>query len=871
MSFFLTPSAKAKRKPITKPKTTPSKPTNRLVASMQRLGCAACKLNTAPVKTSKMTPQLAPQKGGILVIGGAPDEREDETGKSFSNETGKLLRSLIPYELKSIISYDNIINCRTDEEVIVNEVQCCHNRRVRVIQEQQPKLIIGLGVPVLQSILGSSDIHALRGRLSVVKIGNHTCHSLSTFHPNDVVKFAFNKEKPLNSQYGHCFRHDIEYACSVYDELELPEIVSEEQLRSSVRIFDGSKETDFKELINCLEQAYEALILAIDIETQNVRPFGNGSKLLTVAISFDDKHFAFSVHHKDSKWGAVRTPIIMEDLRQILLNNNIKICHNVPFEVEWFADYYGPEVVNHHAWECTQLQAHFLDERKGTGRDDDNANPFHSLDFLCKTYFGLAFKGLFKLDKKDMENQDLTETLIYNGVDTYQTLRLWHYQNKLLKQRGLYDVYKKSVWRQPTVALMQLLGMPVDQNRVKEFQNKLSSELQQIDTDIKGLDIVKKFIQDKGSFNPAGEDAITLFRDYLKRKEIQVQDGKQLRWSVDKNVLDKIDHPLAKLIVKLRNVTKMKSTYVDELELGVGKYIYPDGKIHCNFNTTFTTTGRTSSSNPNCQNFPQRSDSWVRKQIIAPPGHKIIAADYGQLEACSGAMCSRDPYLVKVLWEDYDTHMFWSEVLNKVLIKHYGKEKAIEIIGDFSDPKIAKKIRSRIKNKLVFPAFFGAQNKSIAGYLNLDLTVIDDVMKQFWKTFAGFKDWQDVTMRKYYEVGYVESPSGRRRHLPMTRNEAINASIQGQASDIVCDAMCRLSYIAVSQNKMWLHPRLNIHDDISLISPDEHVEEAIEIVVHTMLTPKFDCVNVPLSVTVSVGQNWGEMSEVGKFWSHKDV
>jgi hypothetical protein len=194
---------------------------------------------------------------------------------------------------------------------------------------------------------------------------------------------------------------------------------------------------------------------------------------------------------------------------------------------------------------------------------------------------------------------------------------------------------------------MQLLGMPVNQAKVKELQTRLRDEISIIEAEIENLDVVKRYVKDTGGFNPLGEDAIALFRDYLKRSEIQVQDGQRLRWSIDKNVLEKIDHPLAELIVQLRNKTKMKSTYVDGLELNKGKYIYNNSILHCNFNTTFTTTGRLSSDEPNMQNFPSRSDAWVREQIQAPDGCTIIAIDYGQLEMCGAAMCSSDPVLKK--------------------------------------------------------------------------------------------------------------------------------------------------------------------------------------------------------------------------------
>ncbi len=308
----------------------------------------------------------------------------------------------------------------------------------------------------------------------------------------------------------------------------------------------------------------------------------------------------------------------------------------------------------------------------------------------------------------------------------------------------------------------------------------------------------------------------------------------------------------------------MKSTYVDGLELGKGKYIYADGLIHCNFNSTFTTTGRFSSDEPNMQNFPHRNDSWVREQIEAPDGHVIVAADYGQLEMCGAAMCSKDPILIKDLWNDVDTHMVWAAKLAEIYPLCVG--------GDFNDPEVAKSFRSLFKNKITFPAIYGASNASMAGYINIDQCYIDDLMDIFWDSFKGIKKWQSDLLCSYRETGYVESPTGRRRHHPLTSNEAINAPIQCLGSEIVVDAMNRLSFLAASTNQWHLHPRLNVHDDLTFCVPLKKFDESVATIVEIMLTPTFGkIINVPLSVSVEYGKNWYNMFTIGKFWSHKDI
>jgi uracil-DNA glycosylase family 4 len=857
MSFFFSKQdRKAAAKPAGKPMGAPRKAAS--VAALRRLGCAACPLNRADIITPKMLPTLARQTD-VYFLAEAPGRDEDEnTGKPLTGPSGSLLRQCIPSSSLAVSSFDNVCNCRpTDAKgnraPVWQEIECCQPRRVKFIEQAKPKLIVGLGAVPLGAILGSSDLSGMRGRLFAVKIGSHECWFMPTYHPSFILRTAYDKKKPLNSKLGHCFRLDVRHACNTSQNLRPTHIETEPEIRSGVQCFDGSDPSHYGKLCALLDHAGKADAIAIDIETKGLRPFSDGAAIMSIAISTATHNFSFAVSHPGRSF-SVQQRGKLESLVEGILRDErlVRVAHNSPFEIEWFINTYGRQIVSHVSWECTQLQAHVLDERRGKqGRDvdGDRRAPYQNLKFLVKQHFGIEYKSLFKkLNKKDMSKSDLGEMLIYNALDTKYTLKLWHAQTKLLKERGLHDAYLEALPRQTSVALMQTLGVLVDQAEVKRNQAKLGKEIAAIEAEIDALPVVREYKADHREVNfAAGPDALNIFKDYLKYKSVEK--------SVDKNVLDGIKHPLAKLIVDLRNRTKLKSTYVDGLESGRGLLVYPDGRIHCNFNTTFAETGRTSSDEPNMQNFPQRKDAWVRKQIVAPKGHVLVAFDYGQLEGCTAAMCSKDKVLVKALWEDYDIHQEWAE---KFTAKY---------------PAAGPPDRSRIKNKLVFPAIFGAQNKSIAGYLNAPEDVIDDLMDEFWETFTGLAKWQDQLMQHYYEHGWVASPTGRRHHYPLTRNQAINHPVQSFACDIVCNAMNELSAMAVETGQWHLHPVLNIHDDLTFVIPDNDdlLEEAITSIYKVMLTPPYKEVNVPLSVKVSIGPAWYGMQEIGKFWSHKDV
>lgn len=811
-----------------------------------------------------MGPTLAPQTE-VLFLAEAPGRYEDErTGKPLTGPSGRLVRQCVPAGKELLCGFDNVCNCRPEgnRTPIWQEIECCRPRRNSVIQDAKPKLIVGLGVVPLNFMLGTTDLTNLRGRVFAVKVGKHECHFLPTYHPDHIIKHAHNEARPLQSRLGHCFKKDIERAFDVLPTLTRVVVDSEQDIKANVRCLDGK----YDEIQSLLAKATKAPIKAIDIETDRLRPYGGG-RILTIAISFGDTNFSFPWNHPKAEWTAVDKEAIYKALERLIGDDTIKVAHNAPFELEWLAEEFGQTIVNHTAWECTMMQAHFLDERKGGNREDDNtgANRYLALDFLCRVNFGITYKHLFKLNKKDMGSSDLGETLLYNGVDTKYTLKLYYKQKQELKRLGLNKAYMDAVIRQPTVALMQSIGMDVDQIELKKQQKILEKDISNTETEIEALPVVQQYKKDHGQFKPiGGPDALNLFKDYLKRDEVYVKDNKNIgRYSVDRHVLEKIDHPLAKHIVHLRHVTKMKSTYVDGLEQCVGKLIYPDGKLHTTFHTTGTETGRLSSSDPNMQNFPKRADGHIRRSVYAPPGFLIVAVDYKQLEGSTTAMCSRDEYYVKALKNNYDTHMVWARRLHELW-----PDATNEVDGKF---------RSMVKNKLVFPSFFGATVESVTAYLSdgcgraAPPAIVEKLMDEFWQTFSGVKRWQEQLMKGYYNNGYVKTLSGRRRNYPLSRNEAINHPVQGTAAELVCDAMVRLSHLASTTGNWQIHPVLNIHDDLTFVVADDDnsLEQSISNIVKEMLTFDFPWINVPLACEVSIGPNWCDLEKFGEFWSHK--
>lgn len=883
MSFFFSNSKREPKRLVRQgggPRTKVSPRAKQSAGALNRLGCKACPLQDCG---DRVHPAIPKKKTDVLFLGEAPNKADEKKGKPLYGRHGELVRDLIPEDSERRVGFATIVQHRpkNDDEPDWTAIECCRNHVIAAIEEARPKLIVGLGMLALRWVLDSVDISGLRGRVFSIQIGKHKCFFMPTFSPKYVLKHAYDDDKPLQSRMGHAFRMDLKRAFEFLDEASKPIVITPAEAKENILTFNGQKNSflGFDELMDEFRAIMKARKWAIDYETYPLRPYSKDAAVLTCSLSYWVKGrihtFAFAIDHPKAGWSKRQREMILDSLKELLIKKKTtKVAHNTPFELEWSFFLFGTEIARHKDWEDTMMMAHLLDERKGNGREDDRRPTYQNLDFLCRQHFGLRLKSLFKLDKKDMRKTDIDECLLYNGCDSKYTLLLHDVQYDLLSKENLVNLFMFIKPRQTTVALMQFLGIPVNQKLTKKFQSKLAGEIAEIEKEIFDLKVVKQFVKDNGTFNPhSGPDLIKLLRDYLKRTEINVagkKAGDPDRIAVDKGVLDRIDHPISQLIIKLRNRTKLKSTYVDEFVTGEGKLIYPDGMLHTNFNTTFTTSGRTSSDDPNMQNFPKREDKWVREQVYAGKGYVLLSVDYGQLEWCLACVCCKDKVMVDATWTGYDVHMAWAEKIAKQWPKLVGGKKYVKDRGTDESKGKYKKARGLVKNKMVFPAIFGATQDSIAGYLNMPDNVAKSIFNEFWSTFSGLGTWQKKLMKGYYDEGYVENLFGRKRRYPMTKNEAINHPIQSTAAEIVCDAMDRLSMLAVKTKQWHLHPRLNIHDDLTFIIPDDDklIDESLEIIVQEMLKLPFKFINVPMSVEVSIGTNWENQEEIGKFWTH---
>ncbi len=312
-------------------------------------------------------------------------------------------------------------------------------------------------------------------------------------------------------------------------------------------------------------------------------------------------------------------------------------------------------------------------------------------------------------------------------------------------------------------------------------------------------------------------------------------------YSTNSDVLEKIAHeyPIANLVMEYRELTKLKSTYVDALP----NLVSDDGRLHTSFHQALTTTGRLSSSNPNLQNLPIRTERGreVRQAMIAPEGHQLISVDYSQIELRILAEITDDKGLQNAFISGKDIH----------------SATAAEVFGVKIDDVTPE--QRRMAKAVNFGIAYGQGVYGLAEALNISRAESKEIIDNYFRKFKGVRTYMSETVENAKEKGYTETLFGRRRYLPELESKngmirkfgeraAINAPIQGTASDLM-----KIAMIQVYENIEW-PILLQVHDELLIEVPTDDVEDAMGEVKEIMENvAKF---KVPLKASASAGPNW---------------
>lgn len=814
--------------------------------------CAVCPLNHAPcLRHPKMEPSGV-RRPVVYMLGEAPGEVEDRQGIQFVGPCGDLLQRYLPESWGARMRWGNVIRCRPPDNRDPKEVEveCCRPSVERDIEATKPAAIFGFGNVALWWAIKQSGITKWCGRRIPVRIGKHACWFYPMMHPSYILhnrKFMPYKPGQYGCEEEFAFAHQLRVALREVDRGLPPPVVhtEEDALRGLDFVTGQNGDADLDRIRDHFKQLKDEPIIGHDYETKGFRPFSTGTKILSVAFSGEEGALGIALDHKGNLWTPSQRKKAFGLVKEFIYTGRGRrrlVSHHLPFELEWSASYFGDECLWDTDWGDTESQAYILDER-----------PYaFSLDFLCLQHFGISIKAIDNLDRDRLDDCPVESVLRYNALDSKYHRLLYYAQEKRIERANLISVYDHQIERTISMIPMQLDGLPVDQELNLKMQKTYTRKLKELEAQISEDPQALRYRSRMGK--PYRVSSL----DDVKRYLVHILKNKN--WEkVDEKTLSQIDDPLIRKTRRWRKLNKILSTYI--LPVGKGSpHLYSDGKLHPIISTTRTRTWRTSGQEPNTQNWPARNPVAVkaRKQIAAKVGSDevFVAFDFAGIQARNVAMESKDKALIKAFWNHYDIHYDWMERI----VSHYPQwvEGGVKSLRD---KDVAKKMRYRAKNQLVFPSFFGAQPPSISRNLQIPENIAQDLHAEFWDTFPHIKDWHETTFEAYQKTGYVTGLSGFRRHAPVKRNELINCPIQSDESIIVCSALVRLS-------KMGMNPRMEIHDDLTFLWPKRKVDEYADVVLGEMLRVQYDWINVPLEVEMKVGgRDWASMKEVGKFES----
>nr|MBF0221260.1 DNA polymerase I [Desulfobulbaceae bacterium] len=425
----------------------------------------------------------------------------------------------------------------------------------------------------------------------------------------------------------------------------------------------------------------------------------------------------------------------------------------------------------------------------------------------------------------------------YSCEDVYATKHLWEQFEPELDALGLWPVFSQvETPLIPVLANMELHGVCLN----CDLLNTLSDKFHEL------IEVLNKKI-----FSLAGMEFNISSPKQLAEilfEKLKLPHGRKTKtgYSTDMNVLEKLSsmHELPRLLIEHRTLTKLKTTYVDKLPA----LVHPKtGRLHTSFNQAVTATGRLSSSNPNLQNIPIRSNEGqqIRAAFIPAAGFKFIAADYSQIDLRVLAHYSQDPALIKAFCTGEDIHQQTASEIFQIM------------------PQFVTNQMRRVAKSINFGIVYGMSAFGLSAQLNISRKDAKTFIDRYFDHYRGVKNFMSSIVEQAKETGYVTTLLGRRRNLPdinspnKTRREfaertALNSPIQGTAADIIKLASINVDQ-QLKQHNLQANVLLQIHDELVLEVPDNELEKTATLIKNVMESV-LD-LSVPLLVNVSVGEN----------------
>ena len=637
------------------------------------------------------------------------------------------------------------------------------------------------------------------------------------------------------------FNRLLSSAISTYGEPELSNNKIETKPKEKLQLINKNNYhliTDEDQIDEWVDEAEEAGEFAIDTETSSLDP--HQADLVGISLSTKiGKACYIPIGHKSKR--CLKKSIVIKKLKPLLEDKSVKkIGQNIKFD---FIVLYkqGIEI---NSMEDTMLMSYVLDAGKNR----------HNMDALSEIHLGhktISFKEIVGTGKKEINFSDveLDKAMEYAAEDADITYRLYKIFNKNLKLEKLTNIYE--IFEKPLIkilAFMEIEGIKIDNKFLKVLSEKFEKKIRSLEKKIFTIS-KKKF--NIGSPKQLGE---------IIYNELKIAGLKKTRkgsFATSANVLEDLafkGYEFPKLILDWRQVSKLKNTYSDSLP----EHINPNTKrVHTSFLLAATTTSRLASSDPNLQNIPIKSEDGkdIRKAFVAEKELKLISADYNQIEMRILADLADVKELKKAFKNNEDIHSLTASQVFNIDIKKVDQNK-------------------RRKAKAInFGIIYGISQYGLAKQINVSNNEAEDFLNAYFFKFPEIKNYMESTIKFCRKNGYVNNIFGRRSHFNGINDKnfnvrnfqeraAINAPIQGSASEIMRMAMIGISKKFEEIKNLKSKILLQIHDELIFEVHKEQVNKCSKIIQEEMSSVKdsnLHSFSIPLLVDINVGDNWGDL------------
>lgn len=584
-----------------------------------------------------------------------------------------------------------------------------------------------------------------------------------------------------------------------------------------------------------LKELSQQEFVCFDTETDGLNPFDN--KLVGISFCWQAGQ-AYYLPVELAK-------TIKEDLIKFFADKNVKkIGHNLKFDIEimslWLGDKKNLGKINSLHFD-TMVASYLLNA----------GHRQHNLDTLAFVEFGYQMQPIEELIGKGKGQITMAEVPLekiswYACEDADLSYRLFEKFSAELEKENLGGLFNEL--EMPLVEVLAEIernGVKIDNKSLKKLSADFAKRIKTIE---------------KKAWKLAGEDFNLASPKQLKevlfdKLEISTAGIGKTKTGISTAAgeLEKLQgqHEIIDLIIEFRELSKLKSTYLDALPALESKI---DGRIHTSFNQTVTATGRLSSSEPNLQNIPIRSELGgpIRRAFIAEDGFKIVKADYSQIELRIIASLANDQRMLEIFNSGGDIHTMTAAIIHGI-----------------KPSEVTKEIR-RTAKEVNFGVLYGMGAWGLSSRTGISNTEAQQFIFKYFNTFKEVKKWLDETVEIARDKGYVETLYGRRRFIPeinsnisQVRNSAermaVNMPIQGTAADLI-----KLAMIKINKELPEVSPKskmiLQVHDELVFEVPGKEIKKVAKFIDEAMCSVMK--LRAPIEVEVSAGDNWGETEKI---------